>query len=29
MDYDATIKDIQNNPQKYGDVWIANQEVFY
>jgi len=22
MDYDATIKDIQKNPQKYGDVWF-------
>lgn len=29
IDYDATIKDIQKNPQKYDDVWIANQDEFY
>ena len=29
IDYDATIKDIQKNPQKYDDVWMANQDEFY
>jgi 2-hydroxychromene-2-carboxylate isomerase len=26
MDYDATIKDIQKNPEKYDAVWMQNQE---
>lgn len=28
MDYEATIKDIQANPQKYDDVWQKNQTEF-